>query len=105
MVPFRHDHGGAAASPTDQQKTTVMHQLHVEDLENEMKKLQLEKHNQRKIMSCHGNDIDRWKEKEKQVSRALDARLQNFVNELRQTRKQHEQVKQEWDDMIKRTRK
>lgn len=103
MVPFRIDNGGAAASPADQQKTTVFHQL--EDLEDELKKLQLEKHNQRKIMSCHGNDIDRWKEKDDKVSRALDARVQNLANELRQTRKLHEQVKQEWDEMIKKTGK
>lgn len=42
-MPFRIDNGGAAASPADQQKTTVFHQL--EDLEDELKKLQLEKHN------------------------------------------------------------
>lgn len=78
------------------------HHHQLQDLEQELQKLRLKKNNQRKTMNRLESDIDCWKEEEETESQALNARLRNLVNELRQTRRQHGQVKQEWDEMIKK---
>ena len=100
MAPLRQYTYHGASPEYHHQRETMSHQL--QDLEQELQKLRLKKNNQRKTMNRLESDIDCWKEEEEKESQALNARLRNLVNELRQTRQQHGQVKQEWDDMIKK---